>query len=171
MAADDPDGKTGDAESEPGAGDDPEAPPASRAKFWIVALAAAAVILVAGGIGAYVFLSGGDEPGAVSIDIGGATVYQEFPEILTQLGGGESNSDHVKLQIVVELPESHVGALQDKEPVILDAVQSYLRGKTRSELSGEAGAERLRAELLVMINQRIAPAEAKDILFKTFLID
>ncbi len=153
-------------------GTDPDsAVPKSRKKPWIIALASVAVLVIAGAIGASVLLSGHDEPGVVTIDIGGATVYHEFPEILTHLAGGETSSNHVKLEIVIEVPESHVGVLQDKEPAILDAVQSYLRGKTREELAGEAGAERLRGELLVIINQRIAPAEAKDILFKSFLID
>ncbi len=147
-----------------------DAVPASRKKRSVILLAAAALVVVAG-VGAFIFLGGHDEPGVVTIDIGGETVYHEFPEILTHLAGGETNSDHVKMEIVIELPESHVDVLQDKEPAILDAIQSYLRGKTRDELAGEAGAERLRGELLVMINQRIAPAEAKDILFKTFLID
>lgn len=151
--------------------DSDSAVPKSRKKPWIIALASVTVLVVAGAIGASVFLSARDEPGVVTIDIGGATVYHEFPEILTHLAGGETSSNYVKLEIVIELPESHVGVLKDKEPAILDAVQSYLRGKTREELAGEAGAERLREELLVMINQRIAPAEAKDILFKTFLID
>lgn len=145
--------------------------PASPKKLRLILLAAAALVLVVGGFGAFIFLGGHDEPGVVTIDIGGETVYHEFPEILTHLAGGETNSDHVKMEIVIELPESDVDVLQDKEPAILDAIQSYLRGKTREELAGEAGAERLRGELLVMINQRIAPAEAKDILFKTFLID
>ena len=140
-------------------------------KPWIIALASVAVLVVAGAIGASVFLCGQDEPGVVTIDIGGATVYHEFPEILTHLAGGETNSNHVKLEIVVELPESHVEVLRDNETAILDAIQSYLRGKTREELAGETGAEKLREELLVMINQRIAPAEARDILFKTFLVD
>jgi len=145
--------------------------PASRKKLSVILLAAAALVVVVGGIGAFIFLGGHDEPGVVTIDIGGETVYHEFPEILTHLAGGETTSNHVRMEIVIELPESHVDVLQDKEPAILDAIQSYLRGKTREELAGEAGAERLRGELLVMINQRIAPAEAKDILFKTFLID
>lgn len=143
----------------------------SRRQQWVIVSAAAVLIVVVGIIGAYVFLGKHDEPGVVTIEIGGETVYHEFPEILSHLAGGETSSDHVKMEIVIELPETQVDALQDKEPVIVDAIQSYLRGKTRAELSGEAGAERLRGELLVMINQRIAPAEAKDILFKTFLID
>ncbi len=146
-------------------------PSAPLKKRRIIALAAAALIAIAGAAGAYVLLSGHDEPGVVVIDIGGAMVYHEFPEILTHLSGGEKSSNHTKLEIVIELPESHVEVLQDNEAVIADAIQSYLRGKTREDLAGEAGAERLRTELLVMINQRIAPAEAYDILFKTFLID
>lgn len=142
----------------------------SKKKIWII-LSAAALIVIAGVVGAVLSLGGDDEPGAVTLDIGGATAYQEFPEILTHLAGGEGTSNHAKLEIIIELPESQVDVLQDKEAVIVDAIQSYLRGKTREELSGEAGAERLRGELLVMINQRIAPAEAQDILFKTFLID
>jgi len=144
---------------------------ASRKKFRIIVVALAALIVGAGSIGTYVFLSEHYEPGVVTIDIGGGTVYHEFPEILTQLAGGEDSSNHIKLEIVIELAESHVDVLLEKEPVIVDAIQSYLRGKTREELAGEAGAERLRSELLVMINQRIAPAEAKNILFKSFLID
>lgn len=166
---DDPKSHDGSVPEEPG-GEHDSAPSPSRKKRWIIAAAAAGMVIVAI-LGAYVFLGGHEEPGVVTIEIGGETIYHELPEILTQLASGETSSDHVKLEIVVELVESHVDVLQDSEPVIVDAIQSYLRGKSRGELAGEAGAERLRGELLIMINQRIDPAEANDILFKTFLID
>lgn len=170
MTADAPDTNSGEPALEAGTEQNAGAP-AIWTKWRIAALAAVAAVVLAGVIGAVVFLGGRDEPGTVIIDIGGATVYQEFPEILTQLGGGEGSSDHVKLEIIIEIPEDQADILQDAEPVITDAIQSYLRGKTRADLAGEAGAERLRSDLVVIINQRIAPAAAKDILFKTFLID
>ncbi len=166
---DDPKGRTNSAPEETGNQDD-SAIPASRNKRWLI-IAAAALLVIFGAIGAYVFFGGHDEPGTVTIEIGGETVYHELPEILTHLTGEETSSNHVKLEIIIEVLESHVGVLQNKEPAIVDAIQAYLRGKTREELAGEAGAERLRGELLIMINQRIAPGEANDILFKTFLID
>ena len=166
---DEPKSQTDSMPDETGNHDESEVP-ASRNRRWII-IAAAAVVVIIGAIGGYVFLGGHNEPGTVTIDIGGETVYHEFPEILTQLAGEGTRSDHVKLEIIIEVLETHVGVLQDKQPVIVDAIQAYLRGKTRAELAGEAGAEQLRGELRLMINQRIAPGQVNDILFKTFLID
>jgi flagellar basal body-associated protein FliL len=54
---------------------------------------------------------------------------------------------------------------------VIDAVLAHLRTQRRDDLAGEAGAERLRSNLLAVINGEIAPAQARTILFKRYLMD
>ena len=168
---DDPQQRDGKAQEE-GAPEKESSARGRRKKLLIIAGAVAFVLCGVAG-GAYVFWAHSDDHGVVTIDLKGETLYHELPELLTHLKSSDAGtrSDHIKLQIIVEISEDHVSSLEAKQAAIDNAVQSYLHGKDRKELSGEAGAEKLRAELLLMINQRIAPAEAKDVLFKTFLLD
>lgn len=169
---DSPQGRDGEAQAEGEPEGESTAKGGRKRLLIIIAVVAAILFGVAAG-GGYVLWTLSDDPGVVTIDLDRETVYFEMPELLTHLKSSDSGtrSDHIKLQIVVEISEDQVSSLEAKQDAIADAVQSYLHGKERKELSGEAGAEQLRAELLLMIDQRIAPAEAKDILFKTFLLD
>ena len=140
-----------------------------------LAIVAAAIvpIAIAGG-GAFYLVGGGDEdegPGSATIDLGGPLVYHELPEFLADLQPEGPTSHHIKLQIVAELPEDHVPMMAKYEIGVVDAVLAHLRTQRRDDLTGEAGAERLRSSLLAVINSEIAPAQARTILFKRFLMD
>lgn len=139
------------------------------------AIVVAAILVVAVAAGGMSFLVwGGDEdddPGAATIDLGGPLVYHELPEFLVDLQTDGRTSHHIKLQIVAELPEDHVLRMTRQEIGVIDAVLTHLRKQSRDDLTGEAAAERLRSDLLAVINGEIAPAQVRTILFKRFLMD
>jgi len=138
----------------------------------IVAAAIVAIAIAGGGVSYLVW--GGDEdegPGSATIDLGGPLVYHELPEFLGDLRPEGATTHHIKLQIVAELPEDHVPMMAKHEIGVIDAVLAHLRTQRRDDLTGEAGAERLRWNLLAVINGEIAPAHARTILFKRYLMD
>jgi len=138
----------------------------------IVAAAIVAIAIAGGGVSYLVW--GGDEdegPGSATIDLGGPLVYHELPEFLGDLRPEGATTHHIKLQIVAELPEDHVPLMARHEIGVVDAVLAHLRTQRRDDLTGEAGAERLRSNLLAVINGEIAPAQARTILFKRYLMD
>ena len=138
----------------------------------IVVAAIVAIAIVGGGVSYLVW--GGDEndaPGSATIDLGGPLVYHELPEFLANLHREGPKAHHIKLQIVAELPEDHVQIMAEHEIGVVDAVLAHLRTQRRDDLTGEAGAERLRSNLLAVINNEIAPAQVRTILFKRYLMD
>jgi flagellar FliL protein len=149
------------------------------ARWWhsprirVIAAAATLAVTVAGGGITYLFWAGNDDEASASatIDLGGPLVYHELPEFLADLQSEGRTTHHIKLQIVAELPEDHVALMVKREIGIVDAVLAYLRTQRRDDLTGEAGAEHLRSNLLAVINGEIAPAHAQTILFKRYLMD
>ena len=138
----------------------------------IVVAAIMAIAIVGGGVAYLVW--GGDEdegPGSATIDLGGPLVYHELPEVLADLQPEGRTTPHIKLRIVAELPEDHVPIMTQHEIGVVDAVLAHLRTQSRDDLMGEAGAERLRSNLLAVINDEIAPAQVRTILFKRYLMD
>ena len=74
------------------------------------------------------------------------------------------------LQIVAELTEADVPRLEAGTIRILDGFNAHLRELQRADLVGTAGIEDLRADFLGIVNDAIAPAQAKDILFTEMLV-
>jgi flagellar basal body-associated protein FliL len=144
-----------------------------RPKPLAIVAAAIVAIAIAGG-GAFYLFWGGDEdegPGSATIDLGGPLVYHELPEFLADLQPEGPTAHHIKLQIVAEIPVDHVPMMAKHEIGVVDAVLAHLRTQRRDDLNGEAGAERLRSNLLAVINGEIAPAQVRTILFKRYLMD
>jgi flagellar basal body-associated protein FliL len=141
-------------------------------RLAIIAAAIVAVAIAGGGM-SYLVWGGDEDDGSASatIDLGGPLVYHELPEFLVDLQTEGRTTHHIKLQIVAELPEDHVPRMAEQEIGVVDAVLAHLRTQRRDDLTGEAGAERLRSNLLAIINGEIAPARARTILFKRYLMD
>ena len=55
-------------------------------------------------------------------------------------------------------------------PRILDEFNVYMRELRPEDLDGAAGIFRLKEELLMRINQAVAPTRVKDVLFQEFLV-
>jgi flagellar basal body-associated protein FliL len=110
-------------------------------------------------------------PAAVEIEIGGGQlVYHDFPDIIADLKGEGRKPRYVKLGIIIEVPVELRPRLEQKQTAIIDALHAYLRERSAAELVGEEGAERVRNALLAMINDAIAPDQAKGVLFRQFIL-
>lgn len=100
-----------------------------------------------------------------------ASVYYDLPELQVKLSTGGRKSNFLKISVALELAdESVVQRLQTVMPRIIDNFQVYLRELRIEDLSGSAGIERLREELLLRVNAAIRPAEVRDVLFKEMLV-
>jgi flagellar basal body-associated protein FliL len=111
------------------------------------------------------------DPAAVEIDIaGGRLVYHEFPDIIADLKDEGRKPRYVKLGIVVEVPAEVRPRLEEQQTAIIDALHAYLRERTAADLIGEEGAERVRGALSEIVNQALAPDQAKGVLFRQFIL-
>ena len=99
------------------------------------------------------------------------TLFLALPDQLYNLNTGGQGASFLKAQISLEVDrESYIADLEAKMPRILDEFNAYMRKLRPEDLQGAAGVFRLKEELLMRINQAVAPTRVKDVLFRQFLI-
>lgn len=145
---------------------------AKAGKKKLILLGGGALLLVII-IAAVVFflLSGGKDTGKATIEVPGPPVRHEFPSITADLKTGKCCGSFLRLQIVVEISGAqNLATMQKMEAEIVDAIRLHLRDKEREELVGRENAERLRQELVAIINAKMAPEKVMIVLFKEIFL-
>ena len=144
--------------------------------FVIVAI----LLLAGGGAGAYYagllgMLLGeagehvGEEVAAEPVDI--PSVFFELPEMLVNLNASGRKTNYLKITVSLELQgDDGLEQINRVMPRIVDSFQVYLRELRIEDLSGSAGLQRLREELLLRVNAAAQPVVIKDVLFKEMLV-
>lgn len=139
----------------------------------------ALVIII--GVVAAVFLigiGGGEEQEAdakqgesAEAQSGGPVVFFDLPELLVNLNTGPQKAAYLKIKVALELPGAASQArVEEMLPRVLDNMQVYLRELRLEDLSGSAGVQRLKEELLIRVNAAIEPQKVNDVLFKEMLV-
>jgi flagellar FliL protein len=99
------------------------------------------------------------------------TLYFDLDEFIVNLDKGEKQPNFLKMSVSLQLSGQAVAdKVKAKIPVIRDAFQVYLRELRGDDLQGSAGIYRLREELLLRVNNIMAPDKVDDILFKEILV-
>jgi len=114
-----------------------------------------------------------EEGGAYSAEIvegaDGAYFYT-LPDILVNIDAGDKPV-YLKMKLTIESGDYETAEkVQPVLPRVLDQYQAFLRELRVDDLSGSAGAYRVRAELLRRLNLAIAPAEARAVLIEEMLV-
>ena len=135
------------------------------------------LLLGGGGAGAYFMgfldtMLGKDLPAVeIESDVPKVSIYYDLPEMLVNLNTGSRKSSFLKISVALELQdEATIERLQTVMPRIIDNFQVYLRELRIEDLSGSAGIERLREELLLRVNAAVRPDVVRDVLFKEMLV-
>ena len=140
----------------------------------LLVLALVPLLLIAGGVGAYiVFFSGGSRATeqAAAPAAPKPMVFYNLPELLVNLNGHGRRASFLNMSLSLELSHpAHIPRLEAVLPRIVDAFQTYLREMRPEDLRGSAGLYRLREELLARVNSSAQPARVSDVLFKEMLI-
>ncbi len=101
----------------------------------------------------------------------GPSVYYDIPDMLVNLNSSGRKTGYLKISVSVEVgSEADAEQLKTVLPRIVDSFQVYLRELRVEDLSGSAGLQRLREELLMRVSNAAAPTVVKDILFREMLI-
>ncbi|MEX2451443.1 MAG: flagellar basal body-associated FliL family protein [Rhodospirillales bacterium] len=149
-------------------------------KGKLIAIAATlAVVLIGGGVTAFFLLSGsekdkGVQQAAVALpppppDPGPVTTY-DFPKVLADLKTGECRSNFLSARFMVEVGKNYTKDLQAKQDKIVEGVMLHLRSLERKDLVGKEGSDRMRADLISIINNIAKPAKVEGIVFKEFIL-
>jgi flagellar FliL protein len=98
-------------------------------------------------------------------------VYLDLPELVSNLAGNPHRPSYVKVTVRLELGgPADVERVKQALPRLQDLALTYLREMHPEELSGSAGTERLREELLNRASAAAAPARIKNVLFIGLLV-
>ncbi len=100
----------------------------------------------------------------------GTPVYYELPEFVADLKTNECRSPFLKLSLTVQIDQGDQAVLVERQPKVIDRIQLFLREQERQALVGEAGAEALRAEVVLIMNATIQPATIQNVLFRSMIL-
>ncbi len=173
---------TADADENIESDDDIESQPKKKGlsgKKLVLFIILPIVLLAGGGAGAYftgflnplLGISEAPADGEADVAEEGPSVYFDLPELLVNLNVTGRKSSFLKLSVSLELEDEETAErLKEVMPRIIDNFQVYLRELRIEDLSGSAGLERLREELLLRVNAAVRPAVVRDVLFKEMLV-
>ena len=110
-------------------------------------------------------------PNGTTIMRGDDVVFVTLPEMLVNIQGPEGRPAYLKLKLTLEAPDDEtVAALGEHIPRVTDQFNGFLREMRTDDLSGSAGAYRLRLELLRRVNLVIAPMQINAVLIEEMLV-
>jgi len=186
-------------EGEGAEGEAPAKKKMSGKKLILFIVLPAVLVLGGGGAAAYMLLSGGSEqsaeadagdhgktkgghgeeatgeavpgPNGTTILHGENVIFVTMPEILVNISGADGRPAYLKLKLTMEAPDdAAVTALTEHIPRVNDQFTTFLRELRTDDISGSAGAYRLRLELLRRVNIAIAPAHVNAVLIEEMLV-
>ena len=155
--------------------DEAEGASAGLKRKWplklIAIVAAALLVLIAGGTGAYFLFSGKKEEKVAQAPLKPVAFF-ELPDVLVNLAStGGDRVQYLKIKIVLELPDVTLSTqIQPVLPRLMDTFQTYLRELRPTDLEGSAGLYRLRDELTRRVNTMLAPNRINAVLFKEIVV-
>ena len=150
-------------------------------KRLIVIGAAVAVLLIGGGAGYYgytQFAGGGsdsesgapDEEGGSESAKAGKSSYVEVPPMVVNLRGSDASARFLKLRfIIVAADDSKADKIKEQLPVVLDALQPFLRELRPDDLDGSAAAFRIKEEMMRRATQALGPGMVSDVLIQDLI--
>lgn len=100
----------------------------------------------------------------------GKPVNHPLPQIKTDLKVGTCKSPFLRTQFDVQLSSENIVRLQEAEARIMEQIILHLRDQERIDLVGKAGSDKLRFDLVQIINNAITPARIHGITFKEFVL-
>ncbi len=110
-------------------------------------------------------------PNGTMITYGEGVVFVELPEMLVNITGPDGRPAYLKLKLTIEAPDDAVvAAVGEQVPRVTDQFNGFLRELRTDDLSGSAGAYRLRLELLRRVNLVIAPQQINAVLIEEMLV-
>ena len=148
-------------------------------KLFII-IGAAAIVVLLGGAGLYIFLSSSSAPATEDAEHGalpegavdtGHTFIFNLPPMIVNLNDEGQAGAFMKLTVALEVANQDMMLeIQPRMAKVVDAFQVYLRELRRSDLEGSAGVYRLKEELLRRVNVAIYPSRVESVLFKEILV-
>jgi flagellar FliL protein len=107
----------------------------------------------------------------VVVSEGEGVMFVTLPDLLVNISAADGRPAYLKLKLVLEAADQDtVDVLEPQLPRIIDQFNAFLRELRTEDLSGSAGAYRLRLELLRRVNLVVAPKRINAVLIEEMLV-
>lgn len=161
----------GDQEDE----EEPKRPKLNTKQLLIVAGMFLGILLLVGGTTAYFMgwmhdMLGIEQEKSIALIELGESVTHELPQIKADLKVGKCRSPFLRAHFTVQLSDRDLDRLESGQEKVMEQIILHLRDQERSDLVGKAGAEKIRFDIITIINNVIAPARIHGITFKEFVL-
>lgn len=140
----------------------------------IIAAGSLLFISLVGGLSFYMgwihAIMGWEQPQTVAQLELGEPIIHPFTEIRTDLKTSRGKTPFLRAVIHIQLFPDDLKQLQKQEAKVHDAILTHLREQERQHVQGKEGSERLRFELVQIINNQIQPAKIHTVYFKELIV-
>lgn len=96
--------------------------------------------------------------------------FHTFPEMVVDLRTAHCRAPFLRFTLVVQLNGEDQPLIDAYEVRLTDRIQNHIRGYERRELVGVEGANRIRSDMVSVINEVIGPDRAQAALFNNFIL-
>lgn len=98
-----------------------------------------------------------------------AASYIEVPPMMVNLRGGGAQAKFVKVRFIVVAADGKTDAVKARLPVILDALQPFLRELRPDDLNGSAAVFRIKEEMLRRCGAALGKGMVRDVLIQDLI--
>ncbi|WP_375195244.1 flagellar basal body-associated FliL family protein [Sphingobium sp.] len=144
--------------------------PKNRKKLVAVAGGAILLMAMAGGGAWWILRDRGGEHEAAPVAASAGTdssSYIEVPPVIVNLRSGDGQARFLKLRfILVAADAGKVEGIKDRLPVVLDALQPFLRELRPDDLAGSAAVFRIKEEMMARATQALGTGSVRDVLIQ-----
>lgn len=143
----------------------------SKMRIKLLAVALGGVLLLAGvSAGGWWIMQESDEGASAVASAAGKSSYIEVPAITVNLRGGDTQARFLKLRfIIVAADAGKVEGIKERLPVVLDALQPFLRELRPEDLAGSAAVFRIKEEMMARATQALGAGTIRDVLIQDLL--
>ena len=100
----------------------------------------------------------------------GKPVTFELPQFKVDLKSGTCKAPFLRAQFNIQLSSEDVGQIEASQDKMMEQIMLHLRSLERQDLTGKEGANRLRFDLVKIINTVVAPSRIHGIIYKEFVL-
>lgn len=152
-------------------------------KGRLIAIAVVVVGMLAGAGGVYWYTQRGAaghaeekpaEPAAEEAHAGGegadpSASYIEVPPMMINLRGGGAQAKFVKLRFIIVAADGKADAVKARLPVVLDALQPFVRELRPDDLDGAAAVFRIKEEMMRRSTEALGKGMIRDVLIQDLI--
>lgn len=97
--------------------------------------------------------------------------FYDLAEILVSIPNADKNN-YLKLKLTICGSDEQLGPqLDNNMPIVRDALITFLRELSPSDIVGSSGTLLIKQEIIKRLNKTLYPARVEDILFKEFMMN